>query len=116
MRVRFRTWQLEAIAVALVLAVVTILTGNKLREWIGSAAVFISFLHAQVSDRLAADQATRPEPLVPCHGRAQQYFIAKEGLWLAYFLLSQTWAALVGVGLFLAYPLWRRYYRGISGP
>jgi hypothetical protein len=108
---KVKTWQIEAGFVVLALSAVAIFTGNQLKEWIGAAAVLISFMHGQVSDRMAEDQASRPVPSVECHTMSGRYFIAKEILWLAYFAMSQTWSALVGVGIFLLYPFWRKYYR-----
>ena len=106
-----RTWQYEAAFVAVVLAAVAYFTGNDIKEWIGAAAVLFSFMHAQVSDRMAEEQAAMPVPSVECHSKAGRYFLAKEALWFVYFVMSQTWAALVGVGIFLIYPFWRRYYK-----
>jgi hypothetical protein len=46
-----------------------------------------------------------------CHRWAARYLVAKEVLWLAYFVLHHSWSALAGVFVFLAYPLWRRWWR-----
>lgn len=108
---RLRTWQWEAAFVAAVLFIVVLATGNSLKEWIGAAAVLLTFMHAQVSDRMAEDQAAKPVPTVDCFSWSTRYFVMKEFLWLAYFLMSQTWSALVGVVIFLAYPAWRKFYR-----
>lgn len=108
---RARTWQLEAIVVATTLAAVAIATGGRAVEWIGGAAVLLSFMHGQVADRLAEREAARATPDVACHRLAARYFVGKEALWLAYFALHRSYAALVGVGLFLAYPVWRRVWR-----
>ena len=32
-------------------------------------------------------------------------------LWLVYFVAKGAWSAIAGVALFLAYPLWRRWWR-----
>ena len=106
-----RTWQIESAVVALVLMAVAACTGNHFREWVGAAAVWITFMHGQVADRLSADQAARPEASVPCWRWAGRYFVTKEILWMLYFILSQTWSALACVVLFLLYPVWRRFYR-----
>jgi hypothetical protein len=104
------TWQIEAAVVGLVLATTAILTGNELKEWIGAFAVLFSFMHGQVSDRLAAAQEQMEKPNVECWRWAQRYFMAKEALWFVYFLMSQTYAALAGVVIFLIYPFWRKAY------
>lgn len=106
-----RTWQVEAAVVAAVLALVVVLTGNRAREWIGAAGVLGSFLHAQVSDRLAEREAARVVPTVACHRRARLYFVLRELAWVTYFASGRCGAALVGCALFLVYPLWRRAWR-----
>lgn len=108
---RLRTWHLEAAFVAGVLLVVLIATNGGPVEVVGSLAVFASFGHAQVSDRLAESQATMHQPTVDCWRMARRYFVIKEACWLAYFMAHRTWAALVGVGVFLLYPAWRWFWR-----
>lgn len=106
-----RTWHLEAFMVAVVLAFVAVATGNHWREWVCAAGVLGSFMHAQVSDRLAEREASRAVPAVDCHRMARVYFIACEIAWFAYFASGRCWSALVGCALFLAYPAWRRWWR-----
>lgn len=106
-----KTWRLEAAVVAVVLAVVVLATGNHPREWIGATGVLGSFLHAQVSDRLAEREASRATPAVDCHRMARVYFIGREVAWLTYFATGRCWSALVGCALFLLYPAWRRWWR-----
>jgi hypothetical protein len=106
-----RTWHIEALVMLTVLASVAYVTGNAPTEWIGTAAVFVTFLHAQIADRMQERQAASASPDVPCHWKASYYFIGKELLWVAYFVAHRSYAALVGCGLFLAYPLWRRSWR-----
>ena len=45
------------------------------------------------------------------HRWAGRYFLGKELLWCVYFIAHGSWSALAGVGLFLAYPFWRRLWR-----
>lgn len=104
------TWQCEAAFVAFVLAVVVLSTGNHFKEWVGSGAVFFSFMHAQIADRMKEKQAAMEKPSVECWPFLQRYFYTKEALWFVYFVLSETWSALVGVFVFMLYPLWRKYY------
>lgn len=106
------TWQIEAGVVAFVLLAVFVTTGAAWKELIGSAAVFVTFMHAQVADRMAEQQKQMTTPSVECWPWLQRYYVTKEVLWLVYFALSQTWAALAGVFVFLLYPLWRRHYLG----
>jgi hypothetical protein len=108
-----RTWHLELSVVALVLSAVALITSNNLIQWIGVGAVTLTFAHAQVATRLAEreEHRGRSQATVECYYMAQRYFVGKELLWLVYFVLLQAWTALVGVGLFLVYPIWRRWWR-----
>ncbi len=65
----------------------------------------------QVADRLAEAEERRPVAAVECHGKLRGYLVAKEIAWVAAFALSGMWPAIAGSLLFLAYPLWRRFYR-----
>lgn len=111
-----RTWMFESCFVAFCLAVVLFVTdgwSNPI-EWVGSCAVLLTFCHAQVANRLA-EKAAKYEALgqetVECHRWAQRYWVLKESFWLVYFLFLHAYAALVGVGVFLAYPIWRAWWR-----
>lgn len=115
-----RTWQKEALVVGLVLVAVVVATGARPIEWLGSAAVFFMFMHAQVSFRLAEAEDARRDAAaiartfdphsVECHRFLVVYHYAKEACWCAYFVLLGAWSALVGVAIFLLYPAWRRYH------
>lgn len=104
-------WQLELYAVSALLVGVWVATGNDLTEALGVLAVILTFCHAQVSDRMAEREAARTRPEVHCYRWSLRYFVGKELLWLAYFVLHESWSALAGVGIFLVYPIWRRWYR-----
>lgn len=115
-----KTWQAEMVVVAVVLGAVALATGGGWLEFVGAGAVLLSFGHAQVADRLAEAESERRAYVrfadegdhgVECHRCATRYLVGKESLWLAYFALHRSWSALAGVGLFLAYPLWRRWWR-----
>jgi hypothetical protein len=107
-----RTWHMELAMVVLILGAAAALTNpSSLANWIGVIAVSLSFAHAQVADRLAERDAARPRPAVACHRWATRYLVAKELAWVAVFVLLGAWTALVGAGLFLLYPLWRRHWR-----
>ena len=106
-----RTWHLEMVVVGLVLTTVVLLTGGGLVEWVGSLAVLLAFGHTQIADRLAEREATRTVVMVECHHRLVWYLVSKEALWALYFVLRRSWAALVGVGVFLLYPVWRKLWR-----
>ena len=108
---RLRTYQIESAVALAVLSLVAVLCGNRAIEWLGVGAVWLSFMHGQVSDRLVERQAQQAMPDVPCWRKARLYFIGKELLWVAYFVAHRSYAALVGCALFIAYPAWRAWYR-----
>lgn len=107
-----RTWMLELCLVGLVLGAVVLDTGGAPIEFLGAGAVLLSFAHAQVADRLAEMEHRREVAQVSCHRWARRYLVAKELLWVGYFAARGSWSALAGCGLFLAYPVWRAWYRG----
>ena len=105
-----RTWHCEMMIVTAVLVTVALLTGGGATEFIGVGAVLMSFAHVQVSDRLQAAEAARPDPSVECHAWSDRYLVSKEILWMTYFILLGAWSAIAGVGLFLLYPFWRKWW------
>lgn len=108
-----KTWIVESMVVAAILGGFTYLAGSKSVEWLGAAAVWCAFSHAQIAERLAERQAAQPKPDVPCFKKLGAYFFLKELLWLSYFLLNKSYAALLGVFIFLLYPFWRKLWRRI---
>lgn len=118
-RLRARTWQVEAAVVAAALGGVAIASGKGAIEWLAVAAVFFTWSHASVADRLAeaAEVASigrdrfGPAGVVACHRWAARYYWAKELLWFAYFAWLGAWSALAGCVLFLVWPLWRQALR-----
>lgn len=126
-RLGLRTWHLESLTVTSLLILMYVLWGKdhgayfQFRgmpisvEWIGSLAVLFTFQHASIGFRLEEQQAllvkTTGAATVECYYKLQKYFYAKELCWLSYFLLTGSYAALVGVGVFLLYGSWRRAWR-----
>lgn len=108
-----KTWHVENAVVVIVLAAVVVVTRGRWVEWVGAAAVFCGFCHASIAERMREREAARTVPSVECHRLATWFFLAKEAGWLVYFVALHAWSALVGCGLFLLYPLWRRYWRRI---
>jgi hypothetical protein len=106
-----RTWMLELGVVAAILAAVCATTRGGAIEAVGALAVIAAFAHAQVAERMREKEAARAVPDVHCHGWLTRYFFVKELLWLSYFIAHRSWSALVGVGVFLLYPLWRKWWR-----
>lgn len=113
---KLRTWHFEMVFVAAALGAVLLLTGGAWPELVCAAAVLAGFGHAQVSDRLAAHQASLVSAPVDCFRWSTRYFVAKELLWVAFFTLQQSYAALVGCGVFLVYPFWRSWWRARRSP
>lgn len=106
-----KTWHAERAVVAAVLLGVA-LVGGHWQDFVGSAAVLLSFAHAQIADRLRERSETSSDP-VHCSHLLDRYWVAKEALWALYFVSSQAWPALAGCVLFLAYPAWRRMWRRV---
>ena len=109
-----RTWHKEAIVVGAVLIVQLFFTRFALPEITASLAVFFTFLHAQVGDRMQERQATMEIPDVHCYWKLNWYFWIKEFLWISFFLMNGAYAALSGAIMFFIYPFWRKYWRKIK--
>ena len=105
-----RTWVVEALFVASVLSLVAFISGKGLLEWIGTLAVFFTWLHASVADRLAEGPAAARSG-IECAWKLVPYFYTKEILWCLYFVGLGAWSALAGSVLFLGYGYWRRSWR-----
>ena len=100
------------LVVAIVLLVVNACAKHLLTiDMVAALAVLLSFGHAQISDRMAEKQGELDRPTVECYRKMWAYFFGKEICWLTYFCVTQAYSALVGVFVFLAYPIWRRIYR-----
>ena len=112
---KIRTYQIENTLVFLVLVTVALVSGSTMIEWIGVMAVFVTFNHAIVSNRLEEAEGMRIKEgiasQVACYKKQTKYFVLKEILWFAYFILLGAWSALAGVVIFLIYPLWRNAWR-----
>lgn len=106
-----KTWKIEAFVAAIILFTPLLFLPSGYVGWIGTVAVFVSFLHGQVAERLSSKQISVPSKgYVPCHKWERIYFLTKEVLWLGYFIVLQAWPALIGVGLFILYRIWRMQY------
>ena len=107
-----KTWKQEMLFVAgILLAVNGFRSDFHPLEILAAVAVFLSFGHAQIADRLAEKEGQKEKPEVDCYKKLWYYFIGKELFWLAYFLMNHSYSALAGVFIFLAYPAWRKFYR-----
>lgn len=108
-RSKLRTWHKEAAVVGAVLTTVAWAKDQPI-EWLGALAVFLTFMHAQVSFRLSESESRKTLAQVDYHWKAQYYFLAKETCWFLYFIWLGAWSALIGVIVFLLYPLWRKWH------
>lgn len=71
--------------------------------WLSALAVFVTFIHGAKSFDVAETISNKQSA-----SAIGIYWISKEFLWLAVFLLSGAYPAIVGTGLFILYPLWRK--------
>lgn len=114
---KIRTYHIEEGLVLISLILVGIFAGKSPVEWIGVLAVFFTFKHTIISERLQEAEAERAARdglhtvTVECYPKLGQNFLIKEVLWFGYFVLLGAWSALAGVVIFLLYPTWRKYYR-----
>lgn len=111
------TYQVELLTVAIVLASVLCIKRGEPVEIVGAIAVFFSFAHAKVANRLAEREAYRSRMnicdgiSVSYHHKVKYYFYMKESLWFVYFIALGAWSALVGTFIFLLYEPWRKLWR-----
>lgn len=109
------TWHIEALFVALVLSSVAIISGKGLVEWIGVGAVFFTWMHVSVANRLEEVQAEKVETKtgveIECFRWTTRFLYIKECLWVVYFVVLGAWSALAGSILFLFYGWWRVTWR-----
>lgn len=114
-KLNLKTYQLESAFVLTSLVLTALLFGKEWHEWIAVVAVFYTFKHASVSNRLEEKEAERKQKgervFVDCYEMAKKFFVAKEILWFAYFAINGSYSALAGVIIFILYNPWRRFYR-----
>ena len=110
-----QTYVIEYVFVAAILIAVALVTRKGWIEWIGIVAVFLTFGHASIAERLREREELRQIKKSPvevhCYYKLPYYFYAKETLWFVYFILLGAYSALAGVIIFLLYTPWRNYYR-----
>lgn len=114
-RFNCKTYHIEGAFVLIVLCLTAWIFGKEWQEWIAVFAVYGTFKHASVSNRLEEKEEQRKrlgQPVfVECYHMATKYFYAKETLWFAYFFLIGSYSALAGVIVFLIYGPWRKVWR-----
>ena len=104
-------WKYEALFVGAILVPVAIVSGGNLADWLGAAAVLLTFMHGQISFDFQEAQVKMPDPDVSCYRWSGRYFVSKEVLWIATFSVLQAWPLLVGTIIFASYPYWRGGFR-----
>lgn len=112
MHFKLKTYHYEY-AVVLAILTVPLFFAKEIRlsELVVTAAVFFTFCHASVADRMQERQAAMATPDVHCYWKSNYYFMAKEFLWITFFIMIKSWAALTGAVVFFLYPFWRKFYR-----
>lgn len=98
----------EAAFVFLVLAGIAYLGGAKITDCSAALAVFLGFLHSQLSFDLADGRALQGRPLTQ---RLKKVFMMKEVTWIATFAMLGSWPLLAGAMMFLSYPAIRSITR-----
>jgi hypothetical protein len=107
-----KTWKIEMLCVSIILMIVNIVTYKLFTiELLAAIAVVLTFGHTQIADRMAEQEALKEQPDVLCYKKLLYYFAGKELFWCLYFIMNHSYSALVGVIVFLFYPVWRRIYR-----
>lgn len=110
-----KTYMIEDFFVICVLLAVAVISKNGYVEYLGVIAVFYTFKHAGIANRMEEAEEQRSlnnEPItVECYQKQTKFFYIKEILWLGYFIWLGAWSALVGVCMFLFYPVWRKTWR-----
>lgn len=74
-----------------------------------AVALLLTFWHMTVATRLQEKQVQTQET-VSCHRTLNYYLFCKEVAWVGAFLCLGAWNAILGVPIFLLYPVWRRVY------
>lgn len=102
---------MEAAITGMTLSLIAVMSGSKLTDWMGAAAVFITFLHWQMSYSMQESLSTRPSENSQNYHWSARLFVAKEVLWLVTFALSGCYPLCAGSLLFATYPRWRAWTR-----
>ncbi len=118
------TYHIESAIVAITLIITALISQQWRIERIGVLAVFFTFGHVSVADRLEEKESIRQQKKwykqddesVWCYYKLERYYYAKEICWFAYFVLLGARSALVGVVVFLLYWPWRKAWRKYATP
>jgi len=83
------------------------LSGSRPTDWLGAAAVFVTFLHGQLSFDMQESQNQLAEPTVANYHWSSRLFVTKELLWIVTFIMTGSWPLCAGSIIFATYPRWR---------
>lgn len=97
----------EALLVLVLLSTIAWLSGSRLTDWLGAAAVFVTFLHGQLSFDMQDSQKQMAEPTVANYHWSSRLFVTKELLWIVTFIMTGSWPLCAGSVIFATYPRWR---------
>lgn len=106
-----KTWQIESLVVLLLLTLSLFFKEVTFADVTCVIAVWVTFMHAQVADRMQEKQAAMVKPDVECFRWSNRYFYVKEILWVVFFISLHSYPALIGCFTFLIYPYYRKLYR-----
>lgn len=109
---RVKPSQCEIALVGVSLISIAVLSGAELTDWTASLAVLLGFVHAQLSFDLAERRDTEVGVSRESEIINRLIFVSKESVWLLTFLLLDSYPLLFGAGMFLSYPVWRKWIRG----
>ncbi len=107
------------IIVGIILIAAALITKKGRIERVGVVAVFLTFGHSVIADRLEEAERLRQRDddeknekyRVQCYYKLQRYYYGKELCRTIYFITLGARSALVGVVIFLLYTPRRRLYR-----
>lgn len=109
-----KTFHLENAFVLFCLSLIAIWSQKGFTEWVAVFAVFASFNHASVANRLSEKEEERAKNeavFVECYEYDRLWFYSKEFLWVCVFAINLNYSALAGCVIFFIYPTWRKIYR-----
>lgn len=101
----------EALTVLTVLSIIAVLGGSRFTDWSAALAVFLGFLHAQLSFDLADAHDEKSESQSNTGAKLKDLFVLKEIIWIVTFTALGSYPLLAGALLFMAYPAIRRWLR-----
>jgi len=97
----------EALLVLTLLSTIAWLSGSRPADWLGAAAVLVTFLHGQLSFDMQESQRKMAEPTVANYHWSGRLFVTKELLWIMTFIMTGSWPLCAGSVIFATYPRWR---------